>query len=165
MFRFRADSVHFFLSFFLRGNETDRKQENGEGEEKNRIVRFVGPAALTPQAQPVIHQGFTNPSNVKYPSSPPPRDNRCLVALNPPTLAEILFYICIMYLYTSYTHNVALTHTDTNTYAGTRIDWDELACARDEYNTLPSVLAPRLPANAFSMIREQIFKFSVRCPE
>ena len=44
------------------------RERRGGG--KNRIVQFVGPAALTPQAQPVIHQKLTDPSNVKYPSNP-----------------------------------------------------------------------------------------------
>lgn len=66
----RVKSIRLFPSPRPLPRATERGPID-EGGGKNRIVRFVGPAALTPQAQPVIHQGLTNPSNVKYPSNPP----------------------------------------------------------------------------------------------
>lgn len=63
-------SFFFFTPIPPFSRRTDDRKEDREGGGKNRIVQFVGPAALTPQAQPVIHQELTDPSNVKYPSNP-----------------------------------------------------------------------------------------------
>lgn len=62
---FAGIAISSWTFFHPRGRRVARERGG-----KNRIVQFVGPAALTPQAQPVIHQKLTDPSNVKYPSNP-----------------------------------------------------------------------------------------------